>query len=65
MELELGHNPFSGKLYVFTNRTHNKIKCMMWKGNGFVLYYKALAAERFKWPRSYGDVASVINSSKV
>ncbi|MDO9519366.1 MAG: IS66 family insertion sequence element accessory protein TnpB [Pseudohongiella sp.] len=50
VEQELGHNPFSGALYAFTNRQHNRIKCLMWEDNGFVLYYKVLAEERFKWP---------------
>ena len=30
VEQELGHNPFSGALYAFTNRQRNKIKCVMW-----------------------------------
>jgi transposase len=51
IEQELGHNPFSGALYAFTNRQRNKIKCLMWENNGFVLYYKALAEEKFKWPK--------------
>ncbi|WP_193493902.1 IS66 family insertion sequence element accessory protein TnpB [Nitrincola alkalisediminis] len=50
VELELGHNPFTGALYAFTNRQRNKIKCLMWEDNGFILYYKALAEEKFKWP---------------
>jgi transposase len=43
VEQELGHNPFTGALYAFTNRQRNKIKCLMWEDNGFVLYYNALA----------------------
>ena len=54
VEQELGHNPFTGALYAFTNRQRNKIKCLMWEDNGFVLYYKALAEEKFKWPGSKG-----------
>ena len=50
IEQELGHSPFTGALYAFPNRQHNKIKCLMWEDTGFVLYYKALAEERFKWP---------------
>lgn len=50
VEQELGHNPFTGALYAFTNRQRNKIKCLMWEDNGFVLYYKSLAEDRFKWP---------------
>ena len=56
VEQELGHNPFTGALYVFSNRQRNKIKCLMWKDNGFVLYYKALAEEKFKWPRPDDDL---------
>ena len=51
VEQSFGHSPFSGALYAFTNRQRNKIKCMMWEDNGFVPYYKALAEERFKWPK--------------
>lgn len=50
VEQELGHSPFTGALYAFTNRQRNKIKCLMWEDNGFILYYKALAEEKFKWP---------------
>jgi transposase len=73
VEQELGHTPFSGTLYVFINRHRNRIKCLFWEDNGFVLYaqrlalkascrqrqtafrlrlrYKALAEEKFRWPR--------------
>ena len=51
VERELEHNVFDGGLYVFTNRQHNKIKCLFWEDTGFVLYYKALAEEKFRWPR--------------
>ncbi|WP_084354611.1 IS66 family insertion sequence element accessory protein TnpB [Vreelandella aquamarina] len=37
VEQELGHSPFSGALYAFTNRQRNKIKCLMWEDNGFVM----------------------------
>lgn len=52
VERELGHNPFNGALYAFTNRQRSKIKCLMWEDNGFILYYKALAEETFKWPKA-------------
>lgn len=50
VEMELGHDPFSGALYAFCNRARDKIKILLWEDNGFVLYYKALAEERFRWP---------------
>lgn len=54
VEQELGHNPFTGALYAFSNRQRNKIKCLFWEDNGFVLYYKSLAEEKFRWPKA-GD----------
>ena len=59
VEQELGHNPFEGGLYAFTNRQRNKIKLLMWEDNGFVLYYKALAEEKFRWPHPEDDVMAL------
>ena len=50
VECELGHDPFAGHLYAFTNKRRNKIKCLFWEDNGFVLYYKSLVEEQFNWP---------------
>lgn len=59
VELELGHNIFEGALYVFINRRRNKIKCLFWEDNGFVLYYKSLAKEKFKWPKKGEDLITL------
>ena len=56
VEQEIGHNLFDGGLYAFTNRQRNAIKCLYWEDNGFVLYYKRLAEEKFRWPRPDDDV---------
>jgi transposase len=59
VELELGHNPFDGALYAFTNRHRNKIKCLLWENNGFVLYYKSLVEDKFRWPKPDEDVMTL------
>lgn len=59
VEQELGHNPFSGEAYVFINRHRNRLKLLVWEANGFVLYYKALAEEKFYWPRSDQTLVTV------
>lgn len=64
VEQELGHNPFSGTLYAFTNRQRNKIKCLFWDKNGFVMYYKALAEEKFKWPKK-GETLLTLNGEQM
>jgi len=64
VERELGHNPFAGGLYAFTNRQRNKIKCLMWEDNGFILYYKALAEEKFHWPKT-DEVAISLSGEQI
>ena len=43
-------DPTSGQLFIFRNRTANKIKMLWWDKNGFWLLYKRLEKGRFKFP---------------
>ena len=45
-------NPFEASLFVFGNRTRDKIKVLYWEKNGFCLWYKRLEKDRFKWPKN-------------
>lgn len=51
VEQELGLNPFESALYVFVNRSRNKIKVLYWHRNGFCLWQKRLEREKFHWPK--------------
>ncbi|MDB4222436.1 IS66 family insertion sequence element accessory protein TnpB, partial [Granulosicoccus sp.] len=51
--------PFAGVLYVFRNRTSTKLKILFWENNGFVLYYKSLAEEKFHWPSSADELLTI------
>jgi transposase len=51
VEQELEQNPMNGTLFVFCNRARDKIKMLYWERNGFVLWYKRLEKQRFKWLR--------------
>jgi transposase len=59
IECELGHNPFEGHLYAFTNKQRNKIKCLFWENNGFVLYYKSLEEDKFIWPKGSEELMTL------
>lgn len=50
VEQSLSLNPFEPTLYVFINRKRDKLKILLWEKNGFVLWYKRLEKQRFKWP---------------
>lgn len=47
---DLGSSPTSGEVYVFVNKSRDKIKLLNWVGSGFVLYYKRLERGRFEMP---------------
>lgn len=38
-----------GSVYVFYNRERNKVKCLFWEKNGFVLYHKRLEKGKYKF----------------
>ena len=59
IECELGHNPFAGHLYAFTNKRCTKIKCLFWENNGFVLYYKSLEEDKFVWPKTQDELMTL------
>ena len=55
VNLELGRNPTDRCLYVFCNRTRDKIKLLIWERNGYWLLQKNLAKQRFTWPQWFID----------
>lgn len=38
----------SGSVFVFYNRACNRVKCLFWDKNGFVIYHKRLERGKFK-----------------
>jgi transposase len=44
-------DPFENALFVFCNRSRNKLKILFWDKNGFWLYYRRLDSGTFQWPQ--------------
>ena len=42
-------DPFEKALFVFCNRSRNKLKILFWDKNGFWLYYRRLDSGTFDW----------------
>ena len=47
---QLGQDPLSGHLFLFTNRTHTRLKALVWDGSGLWVCAKRLERGRFRWP---------------
>ena len=38
-------------VFVFRNKSGDKVKLLYWDTNGFVMHYKRLERGKFKWPQ--------------
>jgi len=55
VKAEMDVSVMSGALFLFYNKTRDKIKVLYWDKTGFALWYKTLAKDKFKWPRKHED----------
>jgi transposase len=56
-------NPASETIFVFCNRSRDKLKLLYWDANGFCLLYKRLEKGKFSFPISSQEV--ILNSSEL
>ncbi|MFN7097361.1 MAG: IS66 family insertion sequence element accessory protein TnpB [Gammaproteobacteria bacterium] len=61
----LHQSPQSASVYVFYNRQKDKVKCLWWDKNGFVLYYKRLERGRFKIPTQLPDSTLLLTGEQL
>jgi transposase len=55
----LGQDPLSGHLFLFTNRTHTRLKALVWDGSGLWVCAKRLERGRFRWPAAETQTISM------
>lgn len=47
----LGHDPYSGAVFIFRSKRGDRAKILVWDQTGLVLVYKHLEGGNFHWPR--------------
>lgn len=50
VEQKMQVSPLTGSVFVFCNKGRDKLKVLYWDKTGFVLWYKRLEKDKFKWP---------------
>ena len=60
----LQDDPMTGHLFVFRNRTSERVKILWWDRDGYALYYKRLERGTFRFP-SVGEKAVAIDSRRL
>jgi transposase len=48
----IGGDPLSGEVFVFRNKSADRVKLLLWEEDGFVIFYKRLEEGTFHFPVS-------------
>jgi len=59
---QLGEDPLSGHLFLFSNRDRTRLKALYWDGTGLWICGKKLEKGRYSWPTT-GDAAGKVRLS--
>ena len=52
-------DPFTNTLFLFCGKRRDRLKALLWEGDGFVLLYKRLEEGVYQWPRSESEARQI------
>lgn len=63
VQQSLGHSPCAGSAFIFRNRAGNRLRLLVWDGNGVWLCQRRLHQGSFVWPK-VGDAVFALNQAQ-
>ena len=64
VQQSLGHPPCAGSAFIFRNRAGNRLRLLLWDGNGVWLCQRRLHQGSFVWPKA-GDAVFAISQEQL
>ena len=61
---QLGKDPLSGHLFLFTNKPRTRLKALVWDGSGLWVCGKRLEKGRFRWPEGEGRLSVTMRAEE-
>jgi transposase len=59
VEEVIERDPLAGHLYVFRNRRGDRLKILLWQGDGYAIWYKRLEEGTFAFPVAEADCLAI------
>ncbi|MGZ8094777.1 MAG: IS66 family insertion sequence element accessory protein TnpB [Methylosarcina sp.] len=59
VQQSLGHSPCGGSAFIFRNRAGNRLRLLLWGGNGVWLCQRRLHRGSFVWPKASDSVFAI------
>ena len=63
VQQSLGHSPCAGSAFIFRNRAGNRLRLLVWDGNGVWLCQRRLHQGSFAWP-NVGDAVFALTQAQ-
>ena len=60
-----GLEPCSGSMFLFCGKRRDRMKALLWEGDGFLLMYKRLDNGCFQWPRNGAEARLLTNEQYI
>jgi transposase len=61
----LGHDPLSGNLFVFRNKSSQRVKVLWWDRDGLAIFYKRVERGEFRFPKGIAEKSIAIDSGQL